>query len=470
VTRKLFGTDGVRGVAGELLSAELALGLGRAATALAERERPQVLIIRDTRESGEMLQAALAAGVSAAGGDALLGGVLPTPAAPLLIARYDFDLAAVISASHNPFRDNGIKFFGPDGFKLSDEAELEIERELERAGGGGGGARGHEGNGGRDAAGAAERLRPQSDGGSDGGRAIGHVRELRGTQEDYLRELHTRFAALDLRGLSVLLDCANGATHRVGPEMFRRLGATVSVIAEHPDGRNINADCGSTHVGELARHVLAGGHDVGFAFDGDGDRVLAVDGTGEVVDGDELMALAALHLKRAGRLTGGGVAVTVMTNYGFHAAMRDADIAVACTKVGDRYVLEELRARGWVLGGEQSGHIIDIGFNRSGDGIASALLALEALAGAPLSEREAMRKLPQRLVNVQVRDRGALEGTHTVTDAVRAADEGLSGRGRVLVRPSGTEPLVRVMVEAPTDEEADEVCARLVALVERELA
>lgn len=439
MARKLFGTDGVRGVAGELLSADLALGLGRAATALAEAERPQVLIIRDTRESGEMLQAALAAGVSAAGGDALLGGVLPTPAAPLLIARYGFDLAAVISASHNPYQDNGIKFFGPDGFKLSDGTELEIERALDAGAG-------------------------------NGGTAIGHVRELRGTGEDYLRELHTRFARLDLHGLDVLLDCANGATHRVAPEIFRRLGASVSVIAEQPDGRNINAGCGSTHVQELAARVLAGAHAVGFAFDGDGDRVLAVDGAGEVVDGDELMALAALHLKRGGRLAGGGVAVTVMTNYGFHAAMRDADIAVASTKVGDRYVLEELRARGWVLGGEQSGHIIDIGFNRSGDGIASALLALEALDGAPLSERDAMHKLPQRLVNVRVRDRGALESAATVTDAVRAADEALSGRGRVLVRPSGTEPLVRVMVEAPTDEEADQVCSSLVALVERELA
>jgi phosphoglucosamine mutase len=470
MARKLFGTDGVRGVAGGLLTAELALGLGRAATALAEARRPQVLIIRDTRESGEMLQAALAAGVSAAGGDALLGGVLPTPAAPLLIARYGFDLAAVISASHNPYRDNGIKFFGADGFKLSDETELEIERELERMGevsGDTGGNGGREENGGERSAG---RSRSKADGGLARERSIGRVRELWGTHEDYLRELHTRFAELDLHGVTVLLDCANGATHRVAPEIFRRLGATVSVIADSPDGRNINAGCGSTHVQELARHVLAGGHHVGFAFDGDGDRVLAVDGAGEVVDGDELMALAALHLKRTGRLAGGGVAVTVMTNYGFHSAMRDAEIAVACTKVGDRYVLEELRARGWVLGGEQSGHIIDIGFNRSGDGIASALLALEALGGAPLSQRNAMHKLPQRLVNVRVRDRGALEGAAGVSDAVRAADEELSGRGRVLVRPSGTEPLVRVMVEAPTDEEADAVCARLVALVERELA
>jgi phosphoglucosamine mutase len=465
MTRRLFGTDGVRGVAGELLSAELALGLGRAATARVAfpapgangsrppRTRPQVLIIRDTRESGEMLQAALAAGVSAGGGDALLGGVLPTPAAPLLIARYGFDLAAVISASHNPYQDNGIKFFGADGFKLSDEDELEIEHALERI-----------------ARGAEDADRTADATGEERWPTIGHVRELRGTHEDYLRELHTRFRELNLDGLDVLLDCANGATHHVAPEIFRRLGANVSVIADSPDGRNINAGCGSTHVELLAARVRAGGHAVGFAFDGDGDRVLAVDSAGQMVDGDELMALAALHLKRTGRLAGGGVAVTVMTNYGFHAAMRDAQIDVAATSVGDRYVLEALRERGWVLGGEQSGHIIDMGFNRSGDGIASALLTLEALDGRPLTERDAMAKLPQRLVNVRVRDRGALENADAVTEAVRAADDALSGRGRVLVRPSGTEPLVRVMVEAPTDDEAEAVCARLVALVEQELA
>jgi phosphoglucosamine mutase len=475
MTRTLFGTDGVRGVAGKLLSAELALGLGRAATARAKAPRPQVLIIRDTRESGEMLQAALAAGVSAAGGDALLGGVLPTPAAPLLIARYGLHLAAVISASHNPYEDNGIKFFGADGFKLSDEDELEIEHALERLGvsaaaEGSGSAVLDSAEGDRSAGSAAAASGAR--GGVDDAPppAIGGVRELHGTAEDYLRELHTRFRDLDLAGMDVLLDCANGATYRVAPEIFRRLGASVTVIADSPDGRNINAGCGSTHVATLAERVRTGGHAVGFAFDGDGDRVLAVDGAGEVVDGDELMALAALHLKRTGRLTGGGVAVTVMTNYGFHAAMRDAEIEVASTNVGDRYVLEALRERGWVLGGEQSGHIIDMGFNRSGDGIASALLALEALGGSPLSERHAMVKLPQRLVNVRVRDRGALRGADVVLNAVRAEDDALSGRGRVLVRPSGTEPLVRVMVEAPTDHEAEAVCGRLVALVERELA
>jgi phosphoglucosamine mutase len=443
MTRKLFGTDGVRGVAGEFLTPELALALGRAATRQTGAERPQVLIVRDTRESGEMLEAAVAAGVSAAGGDVLLGGVLPTPAAPLLIGRYGFDLAAVLSASHNPYRDNGIKFFAGDGYKLSDDAELEIERELER-----------------DDPPRRAGMPP----------AIGRVRELRGAPEDYLRELHARFSELDLSGLDVLLDCANGATYHVAPEIFRRLGARVTVTADAPDGRNINAGCGSTHVEALAERVLEGGHAVGFAFDGDGDRVLAVDRRGEVVDGDELMALAALHLRDSGRLSGNGVAVTVMTNYGFHAAMERAGVTVGTTSVGDRYVLEELRARGWVLGGEQSGHIIEMGFNRTGDGVAGALLTLEALAGRDLSERDAMEKLPQRLVNVRVRDRDALAGARGVQEAVGVEEEALRGRGRVLVRPSGTEPLVRVMVEAPTDEEAEEVCARLVELLARELA
>jgi phosphoglucosamine mutase len=449
MTRKLFGTDGVRGVAGELLTAELALALGAAATRQSRAEHAQVLIIRDTRESGEMLQAAVAAGVSAAGGDALLGGVLPTPAAPLLIGRYGFDLAVVLSASHNPYEDNGIKFFSADGYKLSDEAELAIEGELERGGGAALGSLGLE--------------RPVSTG------AIGRVRELRGAPEDYLRELHSRFGELDLDGMDVLLDCANGASYHVAPEIFRRLGAKVTVIAAEPDGRNINAGCGSTHIERLAERVVAGGHAVGFAFDGDGDRVLAADRRGAVVDGDELMALAVLHLRASGRLSGDGVAVTVMTNYGFHSAMERAGVAVGITNVGDRYVLEELRAKGWTLGGEQSGHIIEMGFNRTGDGIASALLTLEALGGSDLSERSAMAKLPQRLVNVRVRDRGALAHAEEVASAVGAAEQALAGRGRVLVRSSGTEPLVRVMVEAPSEQEAEEVCGRLVALVEREL-
>ena len=295
------------------------------------------------------------------------------------------------------------------------------------------------------------------------------MRELRGTHEDYLRELEARFAELRLDGLDILLDCANGATYKVAPEIFRRLGAQVTVLAAAPDGRNINEGCGSTHIAALGERVREGGHALGLAFDGDGDRVLAVDRSGAVVDGDELIALAALHLRAGERLAGDGVVVTVMTNYGFHTAMADANIAVASTNVGDRYVLEELRRRDWTLGGEQSGHIIEMGFNSTGDGIAGALLTLEALGGRDLSERDAMHKLPQRLVNVKVRDKGAFAHAHTVAEAVQAEDSALSGRGRVLVRPSGTEPLVRVMVEAPTDEEADATCARLVSLVQQEL-
>jgi phosphoglucosamine mutase len=424
----------VRGVAGEFLTAELALALARAATERLQAARPRVLVIRDTRESGEMLEAAVAAGIAAGGGEALLGGVLPTPGAPLLIGRHGYDLGVVLSASHNPYRDNGIKFFGADGYKLSDSAERELEQALEAGG--------------------------------DGG-AVGRVRPLEGALEEYVEALQERFGRLDLGGRRIALDCANGATYRAAPEIFRRLGADVDVLADAPDGRNINAGCGSTHVEALATHVHAGGHDAGFAFDGDGDRVLAVDRQGVVVDGDELIALAALHLRAEGRLRGDGVVVTVMTNFGFHTAMRAAGIEVATTSVGDRYVLEELRERGWVLGGEQSGHIIDSGFVPSGDGIAAALLTLESLAGGELAARGAMEKLPQRLVNVRFDDRAALNGAVAAIAAkIEAESAALNGRGRVLVRASGTEPLVRVMVEAPTAEEADAVSGRLVAAVE----
>jgi phosphoglucosamine mutase len=444
VTRELFGTDGVRGRAGEFLTAELALALARTATARAERTdemRPGVLIVRDTRESGEMLESAIAAGVTAAGGDALLAGVLPTPAAPMLVRRHGLSMAVVISASHNPYEDNGVKLFGADGYKLDDATEHEIEAAL------------------ADPAGAGHRGRTT---------VIGRVHRLHGALEDYLRELHTRFAELDLSGRRILLDCAHGATYEVAPEIFRRLGAEVEVIANQPDGRNINDGCGSTHIDTLAQRVRDGGHELGFAFDGDGDRVLAVDADGAVVDGDELVAIAALHLHRSGRLAGGGVAVTVMTNYGFHTAMAEAGVQVATTAVGDRYVLDELRRRGWTLGGEQSGHIIELGFGPSGDGIASALLTLEALGGGDLRDRGGMRKLPQRLINIRAVDRAALLSTMaatTLTEAIRRESGDLQDRGRVLVRASGTEPLIRVMVEAPSRDETDAVCERLSSAV-----
>ena len=432
--RKLFGTDGVRGEAGTFLSADLAQKLGKAAATSLPAERPQVLIVRDTRESGPMLEAALASGIAAAGGEALLGGVLPTPAAAVLVRRLGLDLAAVVSASHNPYRDNGIKFFSGAGTKLDDEAEARIESLV---------------------------------GDGDEVAAPGRVRELNGGAEDYLRALESAFP-LDLSGVTVALDCANGATHRVAPAIFERLGATVEAIGAEPDGRNINAGCGSTHLDHLAEHVASSGARIGFAFDGDGDRVLAVDSAGRRHDGDELIALLARGMASRSELHG-GVAVTVMSNYGFHRAMEEAGIEVAVTKVGDRYVLDELRKREWSLGGEQSGHIIDTGFVATGDGIAAALMTMRELAGRDLAEAEPMRKLPQTLVNVEVADRGAIAGATAVHEAVEREAAELEGRGRVLLRPSGTEPLVRVMVEAPNAEEAEAVCKRLADLVREEL-
>jgi phosphoglucosamine mutase len=436
MAKKLFGTDGVRGVAGEKLTAELAVALGRAAAAEARAERPQVLIVRDTRESGPMLEAGLAAGIAQGGGDALLAGIVPTPAASVLVRRLGLDLAVVVSASHNPWADNGIKFFGRDGIKLSDEAEERVE--------------------------AAVASVPGPP------RTLGAVRELHGAFDDYMRELATAFRP-ELAGVRVVLDCANGSTYRAAPAAFEALGAEVEVLCAEPDGRNINEGCGSTHPEALAERVVQSGAGLGFAYDGDGDRVIAVDGTGTVRDGDELMALIAAHLREADAL-GGGIAVTVMSNYGFHAAMRDAGIDVATTPVGDRHVSFELGRRGWTLGGEQSGHVIWTEFAPTGDGIAASLLVTRALAGRPLEEAIPMEKLPQTLVNVDVADTDAVAEAKGLWEEAEREGAALEGRGRILVRPSGTQPMVRVMVEAPTQEEADEVAERLVAVVKRELS
>jgi phosphoglucosamine mutase len=436
VAAKLFGTDGVRGLVGTELTSEIALALGRAAAQQNAAERPQVLIVRDTRESGPMLEAALAAGVAEGGGDAWLAGVLPTPAASILVRRHGLDLAAVISASHNPWQHNGVKFFGADGRKLEDDAETALEAHL--------------------AGDVSEQdVLP------------GRVRELDGALDDYRRALLSAFR-LDLSGRRVLLDCANGATYRAAPSVFERLGAEVATIATDPDGRNINEGCGSVHPALAAEEIERRGAEIGFAFDGDGDRVIAVDARGGIHDGDELLALCARHLAEA-RALHGGVAVTVMSNYGFHQAMAEAGIEVGTTPVGDRHVIAELQERGWGLGGEQSGHIIWSEYAPTGDGIAAALLVMQALEGAELAASIPMRKLPQVLENVEISDRAALEQASAVWEAVEREDDGLEGRGRVLVRASGTEPLVRVMVEAPTAKECGEVCARLVDVVRREL-
>ena len=432
--RRFFGTDGVRGPVGELLTPELAVRLGRAAALEADSDRPQVLIIRDTRESGPMLEEALASGIAAGGGDAMLGGVLPTPAASVLARRLSFDLAAVVSASHNPFGDNGIKFFNSRGTKLDDDAELAIEGRMEDA--------------------TADR--------------VGGVRTLEGAFDDYIRELRTSFA-LDLTGRRIALDCAHGATHRAAPAVFRALGADLELTAVEPDGRNINDGCGSTHPESLIELVRSSGAEIGFAYDGDGDRVLAVDGNGRLHDGDDLIALIArdLHGRRELR---GGVAVTVMTNFGFLKTMEAAGIEVTQTPVGDRYVIEVLLERDWALGGEQSGHIVWTDYTPTGDGVAASLLVLRALAGRPLEGVEPFERLPQRLENVRVADRGAIDGAAELWSAVQEENVKLEGRGRVLVRPSGTEPLLRVMVEAPDPEECEAVIDRLVELAKRELA
>ncbi|HEX3361113.1 MAG TPA: phosphoglucosamine mutase [Solirubrobacterales bacterium] len=435
-SRKLFGTDGVRGEAGTFLTAELATLLGHAATASLEATRPRVLIVRDTRESGPMLEAALAAGIAAAGGDALLAGVLPTPAAAILVRRLGLDMAAVVSASHNPYRDNGIKFFSAAGTKLPDEVEARIEALMDG-----------------DGPPAAEHP--------------GRIEELNGGEDDYVRELAAAFQ-IDLTGRKVLLDCAHGATYRVAPRIFEQLGATVETIGVDPDGRNINEGVGSTHIATLAERIAASDAEIGFAFDGDGDRVQAVDAAGRIHDGDELIALVARGMAARGEL-GGGVVVTVMTNFGFHQAMEEAGIEVAITQVGDRYVIDEMMRREWKLGGEQSGHIIATDIVSTGDGTAAALLTMRTLGDSALADAPAMDKLPQRLVNVQVADRGGLAQAVTVWDQVGKENAALEGRGRVLLRPSGTEPLVRVMVEAPEADEADAVCDRLVALVRHEL-
>ncbi|MDP9188522.1 MAG: phosphoglucosamine mutase, partial [Actinomycetota bacterium] len=387
---------------GDLVTADLALRLGRAATLQLAAERPQVLVIRDTRESGPMLEAALAAGIASAGGDALLGGVLPSPAASILVRRLDFDLAVVVSASHNPFADNGIKFFQRSGMKLDDDIEVAIESRLEEP----------------------------------GGERVGRVRELEGARDDYLRQLRSSFQ-LDLSGRKVILDCANGATYRVAPMIFERLGAEVETLSTEPDGRNINEGCGATHPEALAERVAGSDATIGFAFDGDGDRVIAVDGEGRVRDGDELIALAASHLRDRGELRG-GVAVTVMTNYGFHRKLGAQGIEIDQTRVGDRYVIESLVERDWNLGGEQSGHIIWTDYTPSGDGIAAALLTMRALGERHFAEVEPFDRLPQRLENVRIADRGAVAGAEALWAAVEQEGGKLEGRGRVLVRASGT--------------------------------
>ena len=421
MSRRYFGTDGVRGVVGEDITFELVERLGRAATLWSKGGR--VFVGRDTRASGEELEEAFGRGVVAAGGNAVLAGVLPTPAVALLA----LDLGAVISASHNPPEYNGVKFFDGEGRKLTDAAEEEIEALLNEDGPPGGGGR------------------------------VDHVAVA---TESYLEHIVERFGS-DLSGLKIVVDCANGAYSGIAPKAFEQLGAQVSTIGSDPDGTNINVGCGATDLQTLQRAVTGAGADVGIAFDGDGDRMLAVDARGQVVDGDQILAILMLHLEVE------LVAVTVMANLGLHRLAEEHGIRVVTTDVGDRYVLEALRREGGLLGGEQSGHIIYLRDHVTGDGLAAALLLCAALEGHSLERAAAvLRRFPQAKENIRV---GRKDLPQPLLDEVERLNTRLDGKGRVLVRHSGTEPVIRVLAEAETRSEAEETCGTISALVRREL-
>jgi phosphoglucosamine mutase len=445
---RIFGTDGVRGLANRDLTAELALDLSVAAAHVLgdvgafEGHRPTAVVGRDPRASGEFLSAAVVAGLASAGVDVLDVGVLPTPAVAFLTGDLGADLGAVISASHNPMPDNGLKFLARGGHKLADDLENAIEARLRE-----------------------DWQRPT-------GAAVGRVRQDSTAGDRYVEHLLSTMPHR-LDGLTVVVDAAHGAAHRVAPEVLRRAGAEVVAIGDRPDGLNINDGFGSTHLDRLREAVVEHGAHAGVALDGDADRCLAVDAGGQVVDGDQILAVLALSLREAGRLPQDTAVVTVMSNLGFRLAMAREGLNVVETAVGDRYVLEAMKAGGYGLGGEQSGHVIFSEHATTGDGTLTALqlLARVAATGKPLDELAAvMDRLPQVLVNVRGVDRGGVEGCVPLREAVAAAESELGATGRVLLRPSGTEPVVRVMVEAPEKAQADAVAARLADVVRANLA
>jgi phosphoglucosamine mutase len=435
-----FGTDGVRGVANTELTPEFALALGRAAAEVIPGDR--IVVGRDTRRSGLLIESGLAAGFASAGVEVERLGVVPTPAVAY-VAQREGVAGAMISASHNPFPDNGIKLFGPGGRKLDDGVEERIEQALAAPAG----------------------FRPVAE-------AVGTLVDRPDEVGAYADHLVGVLAGRELRGLRIAVDCANGAAWALGPHVFERVGADVTAVGNQPDGANINASCGATHPTALAQLVAGGGFDLGIAFDGDADRCIAVDATGTIVDGDHIIAICALDLRARDALVHDTVVVTVMTNLGFRQAMDRRGITVVETAVGDRYVLEAIEAGGHVLGGEQSGHVIFRDHATTGDGILTGLVLADIVhrAGRPLAELAdaAMTRLPQVLVNLRV-EGSAADAVQAAMPSVQAAEAELGTRGRVLVRASGTEPLVRVMVEAPTAEEAENVCSRLVELVEAQL-
>ncbi|WP_199441783.1 phosphoglucosamine mutase [Umezawaea beigongshangensis] len=438
---RLFGTDGVRGLANADLTPEIALAVAAsAARVLAEHDRshrPVAVVGRDPRASGEMLEAAVTAGLTSAGADVLRVGVLPTPAVAHLVSALGADLGVMISASHNAMPDNGIKLFAAGGHKLPDSVEDEIERTLET----------HDG-------------RPV-------GAGIGRVHDVADAEGQYVEHL-LKVTPNSLKGIRVVVDCANGAASIAAPDAYRRAGADVVAIHAAPDGLNINDGCGSTHLDVLRAAVLEHGADLGIAHDGDADRCLAVDAEGDEIDGDQIMAVLALAMKDSGELVENTLVATVMSNLGLHIAMREQGIALRTTGVGDRYVLEELRSGGFSLGGEQSGHVVLPSHATTGDGLLTALRLMARMAETGRSLRElasVMTRLPQVLVNVRVSDKAAVAAADSVAAAVDEATAELGDTGRVLLRPSGTEQLVRVMVEATSHEVAESTAHRLAEVV-----
>ena len=451
---RLFGTDGVRGVANTELTCEMAYRLGQAAASFLGKT---IVVGKDTRLSGDMLESALVAGVTSAGGTALLAGVIPTPAVALLVRELSAAGGVVISASHNPPEYNGIKLFDAQGFKLLDAVEDEIEAFITAGGLEGAVSRAHE-------AGDADAAMPS-------GPELGVAVEVEEACEIYIEHAVRSILAqgIDFSGMTIALDTGHGASSLTSPVALRRLGAEVIVINDDYDGNDINVDCGSTHLGPLRELMQETGADVGIAHDGDADRVMLMTPTGEEIDGDVIEAVCALDMRERGVLAGNTVVSTVMCNLGFVHAMRDAGIEVVQTKVGDRYVLEEMRANGFSIGGEQSGHMILLEHNSTGDGLMTAVQFLAAVKRTGKTVEEAvdvMTRFPQTLINVRVADKHAVGEDERVAEAVAEAERALGDDGRVLLRPSGTEPVVRVMVEALRQEDADAHAAAIAAVVE----
>lgn len=445
---RLFGTDGVRGEANSILTPEMAYRLGRAATIYFGKEaeeQPLILIGRDTRLSGEMFEAALTAGICSAGGRAMLAGVIPTPAIAYLARRHKAKAGIVISASHNPFHDNGIKFFGGDGYKLPDAVEDELEtivHQLEND---------------------DNLARPIGD-------KIGHIEHRTDLLNQYI-EFVIGTCQERFDGMKVVLDCANGASYEVMPRVLRELGAKVKVIHALPNGVNINENCGSTHMESLQKAVIENGADFGIAHDGDADRCLCVDEKGQIIDGDHILVMCAQDMMKKGTLPYNTVVSTVMANIGFHKAIKEAGGRVEITQVGDRYVLENMIKNGYKIGGEQSGHIIFSEYSTTGDGPITALQVLTSVkrSGRKASElTNLMTTYPQLLVNVRVATKEGWEDNEAIKAAIETGNQELGSDGRILVRPSGTEPLIRVMAEGPDQEQLDVICHRIADVVKKE--